>query len=103
MAVVNESFHISPVEEKNGYTIHLRQRKLLRDVKDHNKTVKKHVSKECHNCSHYLSKYYYWKLSPCEACSRSPSFYYRLSKSDLIDNWEPTLHSPLSRTNILRH
>ena len=55
MAVVNDTYKMNPSEEKNGYTLHLKQRKLLRVVKDHNIPIKKKIIKECHNCSHFLS------------------------------------------------
>ena len=103
MAVVNDIISVVPMEEKNGYTVHLKRRRFLHDVKDHNKPIKKHITKECHNCSHYLSKYYYWRQSPCELCSRSPAFYYRLSKSSLLDNWDPITRSQVTRKNILYH
>lgn len=53
-----------------------------------NKSVVKQVAKGCFNCNHHLTKYYYWKQSPCDTCCRSPQFYYQLSKKDIPDNWE---------------
>ncbi len=79
-----------------------RKRRFSRGLKDSNK-AKPHepVTKGCFNCSHHLSKFYYWKQSPCETCMRSPAYYYNLTNPNLNDNWQPTLTNWTLRRNML--
>lgn len=100
MNAVSDKF---PVEVKDEFSIPLRKRGFLRTVKNLNIPIKKYqASRVCHNCSHHLSRYYYWKQSPCDSCSRSPMFYYRFNRIDLPDHWvAATLNSDRWK-NIVR-
>ena len=92
-----------PVEVKNEFTVPLKKHGYLRTVKYHNVPIKKHhVSKGCHNCSYHLSRYYYWKQSPCDNCSQSPMFYCRITRMDLPNQWKATTHSSDLRKNVLQ-
>ena len=59
------------------------------------------VSKGCHNCSHYLSAFTYWKPSPCGSCVRSAEHSFRIDRSNLVDNWEQISSRLASRMNVL--
>ncbi len=43
--------------------------------------------KLCTNCIHALSKFYYWKESPCDACIRSPARKLSVGPNDCNDHW----------------
>ena len=92
-----------PVEVKEKFCIPLGKRGIIGTVKNLNVPLKKcKTSKSCHNCSHRLSKYYYWKQSPCEVCSRSPMFYCNLTRRDLLDHWEASTPSSDIKKNSFR-
>lgn len=103
MSAMNALCDKFPVEVKEKFCIPLRERGFLGNIKNLNVPDKKlHIPHECHNCSHHLSKYYYWKQSPCDNCSRSPMFYCNLTRRDLLDHWEASTPSSDMRKNFLR-
>lgn len=103
MSVVNDSVWIAHVEMKDQFTIPLKKRGLLRTVKNLNSpTIRSSFSKGCHNCNHHLSKFYYWKQSPCDNCSRSPMYHFRITRVEVPDNWRARMPRPESRKNILQ-
>lgn len=103
MSAINDSIRIIHVEMKDQFTIPLRKHKFLRTVKNLNSpTVRSSFSKGCHNCCHHLSKYYYWKQSPCDSCSRSPMFHFRIVRVEVPDNWLAIMSRSESRKNILQ-
>ena len=100
MNVVSERF---PDEVKDEFTIPRKRNGFLRIGRSQNFPVKKYrVSKGCHNCSYYLSKYYYWKQSPCDNCSQSPMFYYSTARMNLPNQWKAKTPSSDLKKNILR-
>ncbi len=102
MSAENEVMTLKPAVIKDNHTIPQRKRKLLGNRMDINRPKSKiPVSQGCHNCTHQLSKYYYWKPSPCENCMRNPSYSFRLSKDGLIDYWHSVAQISYSRRNQL--
>ncbi|MHA3963947.1 MAG: hypothetical protein AM325_010440 [Candidatus Thorarchaeota archaeon SMTZ1-45] len=99
MSVVNDGS--SPISKEITPT-YPKKRRFVWGLKNQ-KEPKTHEpdTKGCFNCNHHLSKYYYWKQSPCDTCIRSPAYYYNLAKPNLNDNWQPTLANWTLRRNML--
>ncbi|MFW9926242.1 MAG: hypothetical protein ACFFDM_05680 [Candidatus Thorarchaeota archaeon] len=100
MSAVNEGVFETPIKMKEP-TPHPRKRRFLRKVKDQNRPKVKAVCKGCHNCSHHLSKFYYWKESPCDTCFRSPAYYYYSPTLHLPDRWDERMTKTSIRRNSL--
>ena len=94
--------HIAPMLEKEPYLVPFKKRKFLGTRKEQNVLrAKGFVPKGCYNCRYQLSKFYYWRESPCEACLRSPTYYHCFLSVDHVDHWEPLAGNWNSRRNAL--
>lgn len=85
----NQVMRLKPAFIKDQYTIPQKKRKLLGTRTDTNHPKSKvQVTRGCYNCTHELSKYYYWKPSPCNNCFRNPANSHWTLRADFSDNWE---------------
>lgn len=89
MGVENEVVRNTPAVMEQTHT-YPKKRRFHRKINDKNKPINKPVSRGCYNCCYHLSKFYYWKQSPCDTCTRSPAYYCysKLPTTDITDNWE---------------
>lgn len=89
MSVENDVAHIAPMLQKEPDSVPSKKSKFLGVRKEQNVLrVKSPVFKGCYNCRHQLSKFYYWKESPCESCFRTPTLCYDLLSMNHVDHWE---------------
>ena len=101
LAVETDTIQNIPVGIKEPAPHSLKKRRFSRPFRNKNKLKQQRpVTKGCFNCCHHLSKFYYWKQSPCDSCHRSPAYYYYLPTHDLDDNWHPIENSWTSRRNL---
>jgi hypothetical protein len=102
MSVENGVEHTAPMLQKEPDLAPSKKRKFLGVTKEQNAVrVKSPEFRGCYNCRHQLSKFYYWKESPCESCHRAPTLYYDLLSMNHVDHWEPAEGNWASRRNAL--